>query len=390
MTLWVLEPKDPLIFRDGRAFDPVPGAKALSLSFPFPSTIAGAVRTREGQDAEGRFQEDKVSYVNTIGVRGPLLVLLDKRTGEIERLLVPAPRDAVVLEVEPASDAKGRVKPLVPLQAGSGTCSDLPNDLYLVGMASPELVKPHKRPPSFWYWHVFEQWLLEPRERCIDLAELGHSGPLMESRFHVGIDPGTKAADVKKGALFQTTGLDFVSRDDGSEPNRIKRFGLAADTDAPNLRDGLGFLGGERRLVGWRKSKNNLPSCPPSLISQVVKDRHCRLVLLTPACFVEGWHPGWLVTPRGGVHATLRAAAIARPQVVSGWNMVLRQPKPARRLAPAGTVFFLELSGSDEAISKWVQTTWMSCVSDEEQDRLDGFGLAVIGTWDGKPRPMEV
>lgn len=70
--------------------------------------------------------------------------------------------------------------------------------------------------------------------------------------------------------------------------------------------------------------------------------------------------------------------------------MVLRQPKPARRLAPAGTVFFLELSGSDEAISKWVQTTWMSCVSDEEQDRLDGFGLAVIGTWDGKPRPMEV
>ena len=42
------------------------------------------------------------------------------------------------------------------------------------------------------------------------------------------------------------------------------------------------------------------------------------------------------------------------------------------------------------AISKWVQTTWMSCVSDEEQDRLDGFGLAVIGTWDGKPRPMEV
>ena len=152
MTLWVLEPKDPLIFRDGRAFDPVPGAKALSLSFPFPSTIAGAVRTREGQDVQGRFQEDKVSYVNTIGVRGPLLVLLDKRTGEIERLLVPAPRDAVVLEVEPASDAKGRVKPLVPLEAGSGSCSNLPSDLYLVGMASPELVKPHKKSPGFWYW----------------------------------------------------------------------------------------------------------------------------------------------------------------------------------------------------------------------------------------------
>ena len=81
----------------------------------------------------------------------------------------------------------------------------------------------------------------------------------MESRFHVRIDPGRRL-QTGKGALFQTTGLDFCFETMGQEPNRIKRFGLAADTDALNLRDGLGFLGGERRLVGWRKSKNNLPS----------------------------------------------------------------------------------------------------------------------------------
>ena len=67
--------------------------------------------------------------------------------------------------------------------------------------------------------------------------------------------------------------------------------------------------------------------------------------------------------------------AIARPQVVSGWDMVLRQPKPARRLAPAGPSSSLNCQAVMKAISKWVQTTWMSCVSDEEQDRLDGLDL---------------
>jgi CRISPR-associated protein Cmr3 len=390
MTLWILEPRDPLVFRDGRAFDAVPGARAVSLSFPFPSTIAGAVRTREGLDHDGRFQAEKIPHVKRIGIRGPLLVQLHRETQEIERFLVQAPRDAQILESGSTQETEGKLKVLLPLDVGPHARSCLPKGLSFVGMPSPDLSKLHKHAPAFWYWEAFAKWLLEPREGSITLGELGHRGPTTESRFHVGIHPETKAAHVEEGALFQTSGLDFVTAINGSKAEGLRKLGLAVDTEALNLRNGLGFLGGERRLVIWRKSERALPVCPLSLKEHIVKHRHCRLILLTPAHFRKGWHPTWLLNSHEGLQLTLRAAAIARPQVVAGWDLAKRRPKPARRLAPAGTVFFVKLSGRDESIAEWVETTWMSCVSDEEQDRLDGFGLAVVGTWDGKLRRMEV
>ncbi|HZQ09120.1 MAG TPA: type III-B CRISPR module-associated Cmr3 family protein, partial [Anaerolineae bacterium] len=58
MSVWLIEPRDPLIFRDGRPFNPTPGARAISLPFPYPSTLAGAVRTRVGQNENGVFDKD--------------------------------------------------------------------------------------------------------------------------------------------------------------------------------------------------------------------------------------------------------------------------------------------------------------------------------------------
>ena len=87
----------------------------------------------------------------------------------------------------------------------------------------------------------------------------------------------------------------------------------------------------------------------------------------------------------------LEAIAIQRPQVVSGWNLEHPAgPKPTRRLAPVGTVLFLSLAGKDDkAIESWVKGIWMQCVSDNEQDRNDGFGLAVLGSWSGRQEIMQ-
>ena len=41
-------------------------------------------------------------------------------------------------------------------------------------------------------------------------------------------------------------------------------------------------------------------------------------------------------------------------------------------------------------INRFVDRVWMQTVSDEAQARLDGFGLAVLGAWDGKLHEMEV
>ncbi len=57
--------------------------------------------------------------------------------------------------------------------------------------------------------------------------------------------------------------------------------------------------------------------------------------------------------------------------------------KATRRLVPAGSVYYLDLKGSAEDIKAWIKETWMQCVSDREEERHDGFGLAVLGTWSG-------
>jgi CRISPR-associated protein Cmr3 len=89
-------------------------------------------------------------------------------------------------------------------------------------------------------------------------------------------------------------------------------------------------------------------------------------------------------TIRGGVAATLRAAAVPRMQVISGWDLAAKggsgSPKPTRRLAPAGTVYFVTWEQSAD-VHTWLEATWMQNVSDTERDQLDGFGLAAIGVW---------
>ena len=42
----LIEPRDPVIFRDGKPF--ALGLSARSIGFPMPSTVIGAIRTRCG------------------------------------------------------------------------------------------------------------------------------------------------------------------------------------------------------------------------------------------------------------------------------------------------------------------------------------------------------
>ena len=72
------------------------------------------------------------------------------------------------------------------------------------------------------------------------------------------------------------------------------------------------------------------------------------------------------------------AAAVSRYQVISGWDYAIHKPKPTRRLAPAGSVYFLKIGKNTE---NFVKNVWMQNISDGEENRADGFGLAALGTW---------
>jgi CRISPR-associated protein Cmr3 len=70
---------------------------------------------------------------------------------------------------------------------------------------------------------------------------------------------------------------------------------------------------------------------------------------------------------------------VPRPETISGWDFETRRPKASRRLVSAGSVYWLELHGEPDARVGWAREVWMQNVSDEDQDKRDGFGLAVVG-----------
>ncbi|MGO7309814.1 type III-B CRISPR module-associated Cmr3 family protein, partial [Rhizobium ruizarguesonis] len=72
---------------------------------------------------------------------------------------------------------------------------------------------------------------------------------------------------------------------------------------------------------------------------------------------------------------------------VSGWDLKAGRPKPTRRAVPAGSVYFLRLpqEWGEAEVREWITGIWFQNLSDREQDRKDGYGLAALGVWSGRP-----
>lgn len=400
-TIWILEPRDSLIARDGRPFDPVPGARSRTLEFPFPSTLVGALRTRAGRNSEGAFDDALLATVKDIAVRGAMLVRLDA-DGQIEEMLAPAPLDALLFEAKQTTTndtddplAAASLQRLVPLKLPPGAMTNMPrttsDELAPVGLERSDPRKPHARPPRFWRWEKLEAWLTSPRSLAsIKVSGYGYPRLPQDARTHVSINPASLTSN--EGALFQTRGLEFTSED-----ARRERFALALVVENMNgltVAEGIAPLGGERRLTLWRaaQTENAVPlRCPDEIRRRIKDDKACRVMLLTPAHFVDGCLPREALKPRHGVTPEICAARLERAQVISGWDFERRAPKGTRRLAPAGSVFYWRLTLDEKAdLDAWIDATWMRALSDEAQDSRDGFGLAALGTWDGELRDIEV
>jgi len=388
MTHWLIAPRDPLIFRDGRPFTAAPGSRAKSLAFPYPSTLSGAVRTMEGTDTStGQFDKKRIPELKGKYIRGPLLVELDE-TENIVDWLLPAPADALLFNSKNGNQVLRYSLAPVDTKGVKTDLIDLEIELKIVGLSENIKEKTHPRPSRYWRWKPYRDWLASPMDGPEILKDLGIVNLHQESRTHVSVSPETQAA--LPGALFQTSGLEFtyLERDEGTRAvlSEAKRLALWLETDA-DIRKGIGFLGGERRITRWREVQTAFKNPPPDIIRKIIDERACRLILLTPACFYSGFLPEWIIS-KFGVH--IEAAIVNRYQTISGWDYELGEPKPTRRLVPAGSVFFLKLDSGESNIKKFVDAVWMNSISDDEQDRRDGFGLAILGTWDGKLRNMEV
>lgn len=281
---------------------------------------------------------------------------------------------------------------------GSGEGCDVPDGLQPVMHAAKEGFKP-KQIPQWWPLSKYIAWLTEPQvlSRSDFFNKSFLQAPRPEDRTQIEMSAETGA--VEEGNLFTTTGLRlghlprFTPRSD--EKQFAERFTeitltVRVETGERNARELnlLHPLGGERRLVHWKTSDHHgaFWKSPDDVTKALSKTNRVRMVLATPAVFKRGWKPAWLneklegTPPDSSVKLKLVGASVQRWRAVSGWSLAPpRGPKPIKRLVPAGGVYFFEVVGAGNAAP--LVDRWLQPVSDDPQDRLDGFGLVTWGTW---------
>ncbi|MBN2885888.1 MAG: type III-B CRISPR module-associated protein Cmr3 [Chromatiaceae bacterium] len=367
-----LEPLAPLIIRSGRPFDAQTGADPAR--FPPPSTLAGCLRTawaRANQKAFG-------PKLAELAVTGPLLTRVDG-DGKIVSMLVPKPADAHYF----GHAEKARCVRAEPAPVTKGCGSDLPAELLPVCLTVDEKVKASSG-PRWWDWEdllAFRQGQPLDHKR---LTERGWSPPSGDRRTHVAIDTKTQAAE--SGRLFQTEGLDLEPDNPWLEKPEAPRLRLLARCAEP-LPAGLVHLGGERRLARLHPEPESAwPVAPGTWFQDIQQAGGLTLTLLTPGAFAAGYRPGWLDDQltgeppcAPGVRLQLVAAAIARWQPHSGWDLLRQEPRPTRKLVGAGATYWFRLL--DCPSSEALDPLWLASLCDERQDRRDGFGLALPAPW---------
>lgn len=412
-----ITPHDPIIARDGRPFGKDQGIRMRSLNWPYPSVLAGSLRTMLGK-MNGGFSDKVVEKLLEIDIAGPLPM-------KDAQLYLPIPKDVLAREMVD----KLLAIPLRPADLKTGEGCDLPRSGLVPAMlpeAEDDDFKP-KKLPAFWSMRKMIAWLSNPSglnfSLCQDLKpyeeediEAGNGdelkkkecwkddpdfleAPKKDERIHTGINAITGVAAVEEGLLFMSVGIDFSTTEkaDGILLSaRIKSDGVFEETIS-DLNE-IHPIGGERRLARWARSvSSNGWDCDNKLESLLSKSQKIRMVLATPAIFLNGWLPGWLKDVNGYLEGTppeasdelklrLVSACIDRWKPISGWSAEAksRGPKEIRRLVPAGSVYFFEVrqgNAGELAKNHWLRSVCDDVQGDKDRNRKDGFGLAVWGIW---------
>lgn len=406
-----IQPRDSIVARDGRPFGLNQGRRMKPLDWPLPSVVAGSLRTAVVKATSHlQFDDPTKQALKSLEIAGAFPAFEDE-------LYLPAPVDCVTKEKREGVLEVLRVRPQEP---GTEAACDLPAGLRPVMLGFDQADEGFKPGPVPAWWPATKlgAWLAmtgnaDPKGNWFDDSFLDR--PTKEFRDHVCLDSDRGAAD--EGKIYQTATLrigflpKFGAKIDASFDQRHTDVSLAARViDGRSRFEHLESLscwhplGGERRLVHWRAREKSAPAwqCPSEVRNALSGNtRRVRMLLASPAIFKDGWRPGWLDGPNDGPLQgkppipdapilKLVAASVPRWQAVSGWSYepvvdpdrrgaTRPGPKPIRRMVPAGAVYFFEVVEGDA--SKLAEHGWLRPVSDDEQERRDGFGLAAWGVW---------
>ena len=171
--------------------------------------------------------------------------------------------------------------------------------------------------------------------------------------------------------------------------NGGERFNFVISFDGLDISDnsdgGLCHFGAEGKAARYTFSQQNIEVKPP-LFSDT--DRFFKVYLAAPALFMKGWLPSWIDQEtlagtykqlgQDAVMVSLIAAAVGKYQLIGGFDMRKRMPKPLRRAVPAGSVYYFKLEQGDMAtVLKYFHQQSISDAYPEQ-----GFGLSYVGKYE--------
>lgn len=376
-----LEPLDVLLLRGNKLFGDA-GSFGESLVPPWPSVAAGAVRSRLLVDAgidPQEFAQGKVSHPELGSPSAPSTFRVtafdlarQTETGEIE-VLVACPADLLVKERPTESARSGNTQSFSTQRLKPQT---LPVGLLASQGLSQVAILPESQrsKPSSGYWLTQAGWLAYLSGKELADTHLVSSKSLWsyDERVGVGLDPEKRrAAD---GQLFS---VQAVAMRQG--------VGFRVQVTGARLPEsGLVRLGGDGRAAAVKAAA---PSGPvAAVLDQVIQQKKARLVLTTPGVFAHGWLPTGARADGSfelhGVKARLVCAAVPRHEVVSGWDLAQRAPKAAQRVAPTGSVYWLEqIEASRESLAKLVEHGLWSEACEDVHRRAEGFNRLALAVF---------
>jgi CRISPR-associated protein Cmr3 len=348
--VWIeIEALDTLFFRDGKPFSMGQESWAEGRLFPLPSVLYGALRSAYlGQHPEcfaNRGEPDDVT--SNLTIRG-----IYYRLGG--NLYLPQPADLVARK---DTSVKNKREPGKPYEIHPLDCTVIETGVY-AGASNLERIP--------------ERLLMTGDE--VDNRDYGLTSNVdINTYLQTGAkNIPLKSLDAAEHIVLEPKvgiGKDRISG--SSADGKLYRVGMkrydglsmVVELEGLELKpEGFLKLGGEGKGAYYRTLtlEDDLPGEMIAVPKLNDGAKYFKLYLSTPCAFAQGWLPGWINA--GSFEGTYRfsngekekelslklsTAVMNRYILAGGFDIKERRPKPARRVVPAGSVYYFELQGGD-------------------------------------------
>ena len=393
-----IRPLDTQFYRDGRPFDAGVESAGRSNFVPYPRTLYGALRAcmlsyhSNWQAWPSSLQVRSVIGSNpaqfgSLTICGP--VMAKDLSGNLTNIcpLYPIPKDLVKVKY-------GREYLLLKPLLNKSTLKEVTNfpwsGIYLTQPTPVKHVEDvEERERHFLSHDYLIQYLRGEAPKTLEEAKKVFQ---FEPRIGIGLNYSTRTVEL--GLLYSA---NHVRMDEN--------VGIVVDVENHNdllPEKGLLRLGGDSRPVEYNKVDDTKWADIIEEVKGLIKQEgKFKIHLITPAIFEKGWYPDFLSDKNGylmgnlpntAISIKLVGACVGRSIPIGGFDIKKGHPKPIRKAAPPGSVYFFQFtdwnSWSEQerkaGVNLLFKEFFYKSLADRAQSQApwkEGFGLALIGRW---------